>query len=199
MSAANGTSEPEIVPIRLRSARRYAENPLINPKAVSSRKKTVRVLRGGHYADLVTGEHVAQTGVFISKEIDEATFVKVFDAGIRAAFDLKPAGFKVFQLVLKLVASGKMQDDQITLHVSYATDTKSPLRMSDKTFWRGLRELMMKQFIATSTVPSLYWINPHLFFKGDRLTIVNEYIREQKKPAIASATKSSPLDSTGTG
>jgi hypothetical protein len=177
MSASHGTPDPSVVPASLRSVTRYAMNPLIVPREVRSKKKTVRILGKGLIPDMTTGEVVAEHGIFVSKQVDEGTFVKLFDEGIKAAFDLTGPGFKVFQLVLKLVATGKMQDDKISLHISSATDPTSSLRMSDKTFWRGLRELISKQFIAASTVPTFFWINPHLFFKGDRLTIVNEYVR----------------------
>ena len=96
-------------------------------------------------------------------------------------YELSSAAYKVCQLVLKVVASGRMQNDQIMLHVSLATDDESPLRMSDKTFWRGMQELVAKQFLGAAQIPGMYWINPHLFFKGDRLLIVNEYVRQRAR------------------
>jgi Firmicute plasmid replication protein (RepL) len=187
MSGANGTSHASSVPVRLRGLTRYATNPLLDTTEVRSKRKTTRALSRGSLIASQTGESVSDTALYSTKEVDEATFVKVFDAGIQAAFDLTGPAFKVFQLVLRLVASGRMQGDQILMHVSLATDPTSPLKMSDKTFWRGMKELVEKRFIAAGTIPGSYWINPHLFFKGDRLLIVNEYIKQkalakQKQP-----------------
>ncbi|WP_267129127.1 hypothetical protein, partial [Pseudomonas helleri] len=46
--------------------------------------------------------------------------------------------------------------------------------MSEKTFQRGLKELLAKQFLAPRS-PSTFWVNPALFFKGDREKVMNEY------------------------
>jgi hypothetical protein len=56
--------------------------------------------------------------------------------------------------------------------------------MSERTFNRGLRELMEKQFIAPKT-PNLFWVNPALFFKGDRVMFVKEYRRRSKRNGAA--------------
>jgi hypothetical protein len=198
MSGTNGTSAVDFVPVptpeldsapaaHLRKLTRYVTNPLLDVSEVKSKRKTTMALSRGKLIASQTGECVGDTALYSTREVDEATFVKVFDAGIQAAFDLAGPAFKVFQLVLRIVASGQIQKDQIIMHVSFATDPSSPLKMSDKTFWRGMRELVAKRFIAAGTVPGFYWINPHLFFKGDRLVIMNEYVRERsevKKPAL---------------
>jgi Firmicute plasmid replication protein (RepL). len=48
--------------------------------------------------------------------------------------------------------------------------------MSEKTFQRGLKELLAKGFIAAKTASS-FWVNPALFFKGDRVMFIKEYRR----------------------
>jgi len=191
MSGPNGTVLEAPIPVaapQLRKLTRYPMNPLLEATEVRSKRKTTRALSRGKLIASQTGESVGDTALYSTREVDDATFVKVFDAGIQASFDLTGPAFKVFQLVLRLVASGRMQNDQIVMHVSLATDATSPLRMSDKTFWRGMKELVAKRFIAAGTIPGMFWINPHLFFKGDRLLIVNEYVRQKKKPALPQPT-----------
>jgi hypothetical protein len=46
--------------------------------------------------------------------------------------------------------------------------------MSDRTFHGGLKELLAKGFLAPKA-PNQYWVNPALFFKGDRVAFVREY------------------------
>jgi hypothetical protein len=48
--------------------------------------------------------------------------------------------------------------------------------MSEKTFQRGLKELLGKGFLAPKS-SSIFWVNPSLFFKGDRVMFIKEYRR----------------------
>jgi hypothetical protein len=52
--------------------------------------------------------------------------------------------------------------------------------MSEKTFQRGLRELLGKSFLAPK-LPNVYWVNPALFFKGDRVMFIREYRRRSSR------------------
>jgi hypothetical protein len=51
--------------------------------------------------------------------------------------------------------------------------------MSEKTFQRGLKELLEKRFISPKDTVS-FWTNPALFFKGDRVMFVKEYRRRKQ-------------------
>ncbi|MCZ5683636.1 hypothetical protein O5550_02420, partial [Escherichia coli] len=57
--------------------------------------------------------------------------------------------------------------------------------MSEYTFKRGIRELLDKGFIAPQ-VPNIFWVNPALFFKGDRVMLIREYRRKSKSNKINS-------------
>lgn len=73
--------------------------------------------------------------------------------------------------------------------------------MSEKTFNRGLRELLDKGFIAPKT-PGLFWVNPALFFKGDRVRFVREYKRASRilnVPPVASITGTAHVVAPGVG
>jgi hypothetical protein len=128
----------------------------------------------------------ADTTIVTEEFVDAKTFVKIFDAGVRAAYELSNPAFKVFQLVLSLVSKGRMNGDSVLLHPSLIDE--GPMKMSPQTYWRGLRELTEKGFVAASTVPSQYWINPHFFCKGDVYTIVSRYHRATKAQAIEQTT-----------
>ena len=47
----------------------------------------------------------------------------------------------------------------------------------ESTFYRGLKELLKHSFIAYSDIPNKFWINPHLFFNGDRVKFITEYVK----------------------
>ena len=48
------------------------------------------------------------------------------------------------------------------------------LDMSDRTFHNGLKELIAKGFLKPK-LPNQFWVNPALFFKGDRVAFLREY------------------------
>lgn len=164
--------------IDLRKVQRYNENPLVDAGEIKTKQKTVRAIGTGHMVDTITGEVVAGTAIVVRKPVDEDHFVKVFSEGVKASFDLSPSGFKVFQLVLKAAQSGAFGSDSIYLYFMDAVqDPDMPI--SQQTFHRGLKELLVKQFIAASSRPNIFWINPHLFFKGDRVAFVTEYVKRK--------------------
>ena len=51
-----------------------------------------------------------------------------------------------------------------------------------------MKELLTKKFIAEALEPHKFWINPHLFFNGDRMSFVREY-RIKTEKEIKSETR----------
>lgn len=66
------------------------------------------------------------------------------------------------------------------------------LDMSEKTFQRGLKELLAKQFLAPRT-PSTFWVTSALFFKGDRVKFITEYRRKGSQSPSAPAPRPTAL------
>lgn len=166
--------------IDLRRVEKYAENPLVETSEIKSKQKTVRAINTGSMVDTMTGEIVAGSAVVVRTMVDDDQFVKVFADGVKASFDLSPSGFKVFQLVLKAAQTAPFGSDSIYLYFMDAVqDPDMPI--SQQTFHRGLKELLSKRFLAASNRPNIFWINPHLFFKGDRVAFVKEYVRRPKQ------------------
>lgn len=166
--------------IDLRKVQRYDENPLVEAGEIRTKQKTVRAIATGKMVDTISGEIMAGTAIVVRKTVDEEHFVKVFAEGVKASFDLSLSGFKVFQLVLKAAQKGAFGADSIYLYFMDAVNDPD-LPVSQQTFHRGLKELLAKRFIAASSRPNIYWINPHLFFKGDRVSFVTEYM---KRPTL---------------
>lgn len=164
--------------MNLRKIQKHSNNPLVDPNVIKTKQKSVRPFATGRMVDTITGEEVAGTAVVVRKTIDEQHFVKVFSEGVKAAYDLSPSGYKVFQLVLKATQCAAVGEDKIYLHFMDAVeDPEMPI--SRQTFHRGMKELLQKEFIAASDRPGMYWINPHLFFKGDRVAFIHEFVRKR--------------------
>jgi len=161
-------------------------SPVKNPLAesFSMQTKTKRVLTGGsrQLADPRTGELLNAT-VIEEHDLDDIHFVKVFTAGIRAAFGLSLTGTRVFQAVLDVYQTMPLTGgfaDSIYLHFFDGGLSGQKLSISDRTFRRGLIELLTKGFIYPRG-ENLYWVNPTLFFRGDRATFIKTYRRKSSQ------------------
>lgn len=114
-------------------------------------------------------------------EKDDAEFVKVFSAGIKAMYDLNRTAARVFQLVLERYEQEPMTGgyaDSLYLVWFDGGLSGQSIGMSEATFNRGLRELVDKGFLYPR-LPGVYWTNPNLFFKGDRVAFIHEYRRHK--------------------
>lgn len=115
-------------------------------------------------------------------EKDDAEFVKVFSAGIKAMYDLNRTAARVFGLVLEKYEQEPMAGgyaDSLYLMWFDGGLSGQDIGMSEATFNRGLRELVEKGFLYPR-MPGVYWTNPNLFFKGDRVAFVHEYRRKKR-------------------
>lgn len=159
------------------------QNPLIEPSEIEVKKKYVRSgLANKTLADIETGEVQATSVVHQIEEKDDAHFVKVFAAGVAASYELNRTAARVFQAVLaeyeKAPLTGGFVDSVYLAWFDDGLSGKST-GMSEKTFQRGLKTLLEKGFIAPKS-PNQYWVNPALFFKGDRVMFIKEYRRRDK-------------------
>ena len=154
------------------------ENPFMAGAEIRTSTKTVRTRSTPRdLLDPETGEVVGATVIHTIEERDEEHFVKVFAEGVRAAFDLTKTGARVFNTVLAEYQAAKMTGgyaDSLTLFFFDDGLNGRAIDMSEKSFQRGLKELLAKGFLAPKA-PNQFWVNPALFFKGDRVTFAREY------------------------
>lgn len=160
-----------------------SENPLMEPKEVPVKRKRVRSALANR--TLLDAETMAVTATAIVHQIEDKDtdeFVKVFAAGISATYELSRTGQRVFQAILKEYEQTPMTRgfaDSIYLAWFDGGLSGRKIGMSEYTFKRGLRELLDKGFIAPQA-PNVFWVNPVLFFKGDRVMLIREYRRKAK-------------------
>lgn len=108
----------------------------------------------------------------------------MFGEGVKTMYGLTRTGTRVFQAILDEYQSTKMNGgygDAIYLNWFSGGLCGREMVMSEKTFNRGLKELLINKFISPRS-PKLYWVNPALFFKGDRVALIREY---RRKPIIS--------------
>ena len=153
------------------------QNPLLDGTLVETKERRVAAGLRKELVDPITGEVSAVSQVHRVKEMDKEEFVKVFAEGVKAMYGLKRTGMRVFQAVLDEYQNTKMTGGYAdTLYLNWFNDglCGKDIGMSETTFHRGLKELILNDFLAPRG-PSMYWVNPALFFKGDRVAFVREY------------------------
>lgn len=170
-------------------------NPLLEPTLVQTKRRYVRSGKSKDLVDPLTGDVSAISTIHTVEERDDAEFVKVFAAGVQAMYGLSKTGLRVFQAILDEYQSTRMAGgfaDSIYLHWFDSGLNGRALDMSEATFHRGFKELLINSFLAPRSA-NLYWVNPALFFKGDRVAFIREY---RRKPADRPAAKSESIKAT---
>ena len=165
------------------------ENPLLEPREIEIRRRRVKTGERKDLYDRETGEITGLAAIYTVEEKDDEEFVKVFSDGVRAAFGLSRTAARVFQIVLE-----RYQDTPMTggyaeaVYLAWFGDGLSgqKIGMTDRTFHTGLKELLAKGFLAPKS-PNLFWVNPSLFFKGNRVAFVKEYRRKKPAPSLPGA------------
>lgn len=127
--------------------------------------------------DRRTGEISEDMAVIgVRKVIDREEFVKFFSAGIDGVFELAKGAKDLFRIILKAYLDAKNNPDQLYISYDAIVDDYEYSR-SRATFTGSLNELCLKGFLApVERRENLYWVNPNLFYKGDRMRIVQDYV-----------------------
>jgi hypothetical protein len=134
--------------------------------------------------DHSTGElkGIGGMGFWWEEEVDSSRFVKLFLDGIKQAAGLSKTGIQVFELVYHEMRANP-GSDEIKLNQYVAKDHG----ISDRTYQRGVRELLEKEFLYRSPSDGVFFVNIRFMFNGDRLAFVKSYhlkgaARQQELP-----------------
>ena len=152
----------------------YRTNPSVPQKSgLPTRTKRIHV-PGGNAAVIVdngSGEiKVGGMGFWWEEEVDKTRFVKLFLDGIKQAAGLSKTGMQVFELVYHEMRANPGRDE-IKLNQYVAKDHG----MSDRSYQRGVRELLEKEFLYRSPSDGVFFVNIRFMFNGDRLAFVKSY------------------------
>lgn len=177
------TKEPSILRTK------HKENPFMRPDGsglVVYKTKTARVETAGPMAltDTKTGETVNIAQVRKVELVDSDKFVKLYVANLDAFFDLKPGTIRIMTALLSELADARNAHGD-TVYLNYGRvreyfETKGSKPPSRPTFFSAMAEMVEKGFVAPSVDMNLWFINPTIFFNGDRIRFVNEYVRVKR-------------------
>lgn len=153
-------------------------NPFLDTLVVNSKN---RIISKGRNADkaiinTTTGEFADETlFIALQKEVDKEHFVKIFQSQLKIIFDLSAKTLKVLSYLMSVATF----DDQILFKVNDCL--KYTGYTSRNTVTQAIAELLEKEIIARGYAPHLFYINPTVFYKGDRIVLLTEYRKVKKK------------------
>lgn len=158
----------------------HSNNPFLNAVIQQITEKKTRKIAGFKFQDVVdldTGQVEKQTMMVLgeSRHVDKAEFAKVFRDGFKFFYGLSEASLKLVDYISENI---KYNNDKICLIVSDIIEQKA---MGYTTVYRSITQLLEKKLLAKADMTGCYYINPQVFFKGDRLVLVKQYIREEGK------------------
>ena len=171
-------------------------NPLMEPQQLVTKRRYVRSGRSEDLINPATGEVHGVAAIHQIEERDDAEFVKVFAAGVAASYELTKTAQQVFQIVLAQYQQTPMSRgyaDTVELYWFGDGIEGRDVGVKERTWQRGLKELLEKRFLWPKTSSS-YWVNPALFFKGDRVMFIREYRR--KRPTATDREQKDLLSTT---
>lgn len=158
----------------------YSGNPSVPEKDSVSRKKRVRLGddKKGIIIDNNSGEMltVGGMGFYEYEEVDETRFVKLFLAGVKQAAGLSKPGLLLFEVIYRELQKNVGQD-KVGLSLYLVSEYIEEIK--DRTYRRGLAELLDKEFIFRSPIDGVFFVNIQYMFNGDRLAFIKGYERKK--------------------
>ena len=160
------------------------KNPFWDTLNLKTRKKNI--IAGPAEEIIVnknTNEVTGHTAFMKFQTVDKEKFVKVFTENVSSLFDLSRPAIRVFCYIMDRV---KPNIDEVTFTLDDAMEFTG--YTSKATIFKGVSELIENRFIARSKQHYIFYINPNIFFNGDRVSFVRSFriepTQEQEQEAI---------------
>lgn len=176
----------------------YDHNPFLTTATGLMKTGTKRISnqKGDRFMvmNMNGGELVAPAGFHHIVEVDKSKFVKLYAGGVKEFSGLSSAGARMFEVLFSRVSS-KPKEDRIWIHFR-DLDAKTEA-ISERTFQRGLRNLLDLNFLAESDRPGMYWLNVGFLFNGDKLAFLREYRLRDDQPKQPDQSRREALEAAG--
>lgn len=170
----------------------YRENPFLKGLneglSTKYKKDVIATKKGSHIID--KDGTVEEDALFISrtKTVDADQFVKIFGKGIAEWFNLSTPASRVFMYIISIAK----YDDKVIFDMS---DCKEHSGYSSKSvIYRALAELVEAKFIAKTQNSSVFFINPEIFYKGDRLVLIKQFVKGTSKTKTTQEAEAKTLE-----
>lgn len=156
---------------------KYEVNPFMRPLLYmrNTRNKIVAAGKVFEVQDPETGE-ISDTQTmrsWVVERVDKDEFTKIYDKYLQVVFGLSPRALKLFQYFLTAL---KFNDERVFFDAKEAT--KITGYTSKQTIVSGLTELVDAEIIARSPAANIYYINPKVFVKGNRIDMIQTWVKK---------------------
>jgi hypothetical protein len=164
-------------PIKLTDFPLNKENPFLSSLIIRSRKKSVAIgrTRDKRIIDEATGALDDTLFIGITKDLDKEEFIKIYQSQLQSIFDLSKTALRMLSYFMNIT----------TFHDKLLFDLKECKDFTGfsakKSIFDGLAELLKNEIIARGNNEHIYYANPQIFYKGDRIVLVTEYRMKKKK------------------
>ena len=125
------------------------------------------------------GELVGHTSFIRQIEVDEQQFTKIYLSQFSAFFELNSQSIKVFGYIMT-----KLMPKQDFFIFDLEECLEYTGYKSKQSIYNGLSGIIKSSIIARGKKDYLYFINPMVFFNGDRVTFAKTYVKKQKGKII---------------
>lgn len=186
---------------------KHDENPFMHQLLYMRNTRNKIVASGAAYSvfDPQTGEVQDNKMMrsWVVERVDSEEFTKIYNNYLAVVFGLSSRALKLFQY---FVTALKFNDERVIFDSKEASKVTG--YSSRQTIVMALAELIDAEIIARSPAPNIYYINPKVFVKGNRIDMVQTWVKKntpedhvlietlQKREA---ARKQLPLFQEGTG
>ena len=151
---------------------KYDTNPFINVPVSSIKlgKKTTKI----NYNLVPKNKSRSDLGIAsITNQVndyDKTPFIKFYEKGLLSLSKLSKSALQIVSQINNL-----LQYNQIHIYIVAQDIMEKCGCETDKPYHDGLADLVDKEFLARSKSPNVYFINPEMFFKGNR---VDTFLKE---------------------
>jgi len=174
--------KPKIIGKSRRGNPIYDQNPFLTDFEVVIRKKMVTVGRGEELFN--ENDRYLGPGI-IAKfiETDKEHFTKIYAQKMRNYFELSRAGYHLLMFIFNMLPEKSLGQDRIIFDYKTADRISKEMRgkgIGTATYSRAINELIQHRFLAEVGPPGVFYINPNLFFAGDRMAFAEVYCSGQE-------------------
>lgn len=164
--------------------KRWRDNPFADGLRMRLTPKSRKLdIDAEMYLTTTNGEILAGAEIRKVNMVDSDKFVKVFTGRLGLFFGLSLRAQKLLEVLMAQMSS-MPGGDRIYLNSTtverYMAD-QGRKGLARATYARALDEMLEKGFIARSDQQHLYFINPAIFFNGDRIRFVEEFRRKKSE------------------
>ena len=184
---------------KLRGLPTYRDNPFIvgSDLQPEQRKKTEIIFNGkqaliNRETGEVSDDHIALAKI---KTVESDKFVKVYAAHMHILFELGKPAQRVCEFVMHQISTRALNKGEVVLSFpDYEERFKGKVGATRQTFMRGLQELASKNLVAKTTARDIWFINPAIFFNGDRARFITEIRKKTKHEQLEEEGQQRLLD-----